>query len=158
MATTTDPFLSANNNANIDTYGLLYNWYAVDDSRNIAPEGWHVPSDEECKQLEMYLGMSQSEADDSSWRGTNEGSKLKATSGWINGGNGTNESGFSALPGGFRFTDGSFGDVANGGYWWSASSFGSSTAWIRSLNYSLSEIYRYTLGNSYGFSVRCLRD
>lgn len=66
-----------NDDNNIDTYGLLYNWYAVDDSRNLAPEGWHVPTDEEWKELEMYLGMSQSEADDTGYRGTDEGGKLK---------------------------------------------------------------------------------
>jgi uncharacterized protein (TIGR02145 family) len=62
---------------NVATYGRLYNWYAVDDSRGLAPEGWHVPSDDEWKQLEMYLGMSQSEADDYGWRGTDEGGEVK---------------------------------------------------------------------------------
>ena len=90
-----------NNDSNADIYGSLYNWYAVNDSRNIAPDGWHVPTDEEWKELEMFLGMSQSEANGTGWRGTDEGSKLKATSGW-SGFNGTNESGFSALPGGSR--------------------------------------------------------
>ena len=62
--------------SNSDTYGRLYNWYTVDDERGICPVDWHVPSDEEYKTLEMYLGMSQSEADDTGYRGTNEGSKL----------------------------------------------------------------------------------
>jgi uncharacterized protein (TIGR02145 family) len=87
------------------TYGLLYTWYAVDDSRTIAPKGWHVPTDEEWKELEMYLGMSQSEADDTYWRGTDEGGKLKATGTeyWNSPNEGANnESGYSALPGGFR--------------------------------------------------------
>jgi uncharacterized protein (TIGR02145 family) len=63
-----------------ETYGYLYNWYVVNDSRNIAPEGWHVPTDEEWKELEMFLGMSQSEANGTGWRGTDEGGKLKETS------------------------------------------------------------------------------
>lgn len=90
-----------NDNGNADAYGMIYNWYwyAVDDSRNIAPIGWHVPTDEEWKELEMYLGLSQTEADDTGYRGTDEGDKLKATTGWYNNGNGTNESGFTALPG-----------------------------------------------------------
>lgn len=57
-----------NDNVNISTYGLLYNWYAVADSRELAPTGWHVPTDEEWKQLEMSLGMSDSEANDRGWR------------------------------------------------------------------------------------------
>ena len=88
---------------NVATYGRLYNWYAVTDSRNIAPAGWHVPSDAEWKQLEMYLGMSQSEADATGWRGTDEGGKLKevGTMHWNSPNTGaTNESGFTALPGG----------------------------------------------------------
>lgn len=89
-----------NDNGNISTYGLLYNWFAVDDNRNIAPAGWHVPTDEEWKQLEMYLGISPTRVNDTNNRGTDEGNKLKSTNGWHNGGNGTNVSGFSALPGG----------------------------------------------------------
>ncbi|MFC1562338.1 FISUMP domain-containing protein, partial [candidate division KSB1 bacterium] len=94
-----------NNASNAAVYGHLYNWYAVDDSRGLAPEGWHVPTDEEWKELEMYLGMSQSEADTSGWRGTDEGDKLKetGTSHWGSPNAGaTNESGFTALPGGYR--------------------------------------------------------
>ena len=68
---------SHNNNAqNAEIYGRLYDWYAVNDSRKIAPAGSHVPTDDDWKELEMYLGLSQSEADDTGWRGTNEGSKL----------------------------------------------------------------------------------
>lgn len=110
---------------------MLYNWYAVDDSRGLAPAGWHVPTDEEWKQLEMYLGMSQSDANDDGFRGTYEGNKLKATSGWNSGGNGTNSSGFSALPGGYRYGNGSFYAVGNGGYLWSSSEFSSDNAWYR---------------------------
>jgi len=58
-----------NNPANGNTYGALYNWYAVDDARGLAPAGWHVPTDEEIMELEMYLGMSQSQADSAGWRG-----------------------------------------------------------------------------------------
>ena len=71
-----------NNSSNVETYGLLYNWFTVVDDRDVAPDGWHVPTDEEWKKLEMYLGMSQSEADIIGDRGTDEGSKLKSTSGW----------------------------------------------------------------------------
>ena len=66
-----------NSEGTASTYGYLYNWFAVNDSRNIAPTGWHVPTDNEWKTMEKYLGMSQAEADGELWRGTDEGGKLK---------------------------------------------------------------------------------
>lgn len=148
-----------NDDSNIAIYGLLYNWYAVKDTRNIAPEGWHVPTDQELKELEMYLGMSQSEADDKGWRGTDEGSKLKATSGWNNDGNGTNISGFSALPGGYRYGyNGAFSNIGGNGFWWSATQSGSLYAWQRELSYGTSEVTRSSSIRRSGFSVRCVRD
>jgi uncharacterized protein (TIGR02145 family) len=114
-----------NNNSNIATYGLLYNWYTVVDSRNIAPAGWHVPTDEEWKQLEIYLGMSQSDADKPGLRGSDEGGKLKetGTAHWHSPNIGaTNSSGFSALPGGcrdFNFT-GAYEGMGELGNWWSS--------------------------------------
>lgn len=147
-----------NNDNNIATYGLLYNWYAVDDSRNIAPAGWHVPTDEEWKELEMHLGMSQSDADGTGWRGTDEGSKLKATSGWYNNGNGTNISGFTALPGGYRNYYGTFYRIGKYGYWWSATARYSNSAWHRYLGYDSSVVDRSSGGKKYGYSVRLVRD
>lgn len=148
-----------NNDAgNVSTYGLLYNWYSVVDSRNIAPVGWHVPTDEEWKQLEMYLGMSQSDADSTSTRGTDEGSKLKATSGWYDNGNGTNESGFKALPGGYRTDFGNFTVIGQNGFWWAFSDGGSNSTWYRTLGYSYSAVYRDSSSKQTGFSVRLVRD
>ncbi len=75
-----------NNEDNVETYGRLYNWYAVDDKRGLAPNGWHIPTDDEIKELEMYLGLSQSETDNITSRGTNEGSKLAGNADlWSNG-------------------------------------------------------------------------
>jgi uncharacterized protein (TIGR02145 family) len=96
-----------NNPPNSETYGRLYNWYTVDDDRGVCPEGWHVPSDEEIKQLEMYLGMSAEEANGTGDRGTNEGSKLAGNSDLWNDGVLVNNSefgtsGFNALPAGYR--------------------------------------------------------
>ena len=148
-----------NDNDNVTTYGLLYNWYAVNDSRNLAPEGWHIPTDDEWKELEMYLGMSQSEADGTGGRGSPVGNKLKATSGWSSNGNGSNESSFTALPGGYRSpTDGSWGGIGGFGYWWSSTESISSMAWDRILYYYLSDVHRYQGHNLHGFSVRCVRD
>jgi len=87
-----------NDTANIDNYGYLYNWYAIDDERDICPEGWYIPSDDEFKLLEMHLGMSESEANTTSWRGTDEGGKLKeeGLEHWHSPNSaGTNESGFT---------------------------------------------------------------
>jgi uncharacterized protein (TIGR02145 family) len=151
-----------NNNGNVSTYGLLYNWYAIDDSRNIAPEGWHMPTDEEWKELEMHLGMSRSEADKSSyWRGTDEGGKLKesGTTHWNSPNSGaTNSSGFTALPGGFRYGSGKFNNMGTHGYWWSATASYRNNAWSRYLYYNYSDTYRSSSNKRNGFSVRLVRD
>ena len=165
---TTGAYCNYDNDAyHSTTYGRLYNWYAVDDSRNIAPEDWHVPSDAEWKQLEMYLGMSRSEADDKYRRGRDEGGKLKAT-GTIEGGDGlwfypnkgaTNESGFSALPGGDRYGDyGPFYSMGYLGRFWSSTELSNYYAWYRRLSHSNSQIYRGNYLKQDGFSVRCVKD
>lgn len=155
-----------NDDSNIEIYGLLYNWYAVDDNRNIAPEGWHIPTDAEWKELEMHLGMSDSEAYDTGWRGTDEGGKLKetGTNHWKSPNTGaTNTSGFSALPGGYRYYGGAFGyvgfdSIGYTGYWWSSTEASSDCAWVRRLDYSSSGVVRYCRSERNGFSVRCIRD
>ncbi len=152
-----------NDSSNVATYGHLYNCYAVDDSRNIALAGWHVPTDEEWKELEMYLGISQSEVEDTSWRGTNEGRKLAGNrSLWDSGDLENNEafgkSGFSALPGGCRDYDGGFGSLGGAASFWSSTQFSSNYAWTRDLNYRDSGVLRYGSSKHYGFSVRLIRD
>ncbi|MCF8307388.1 MAG: hypothetical protein K9I68_00105 [Bacteroidales bacterium] len=140
---------------NGDTYGRLYNWEAALDA---CPDGWHLPSDEEWKTLEMELGMSQSEADDDGWRGYDQGEQMKSTSGWNSNGNGTNSSGFSALPGGFRHSDGSFYTLGNIGHWWSATEFSGSYAWFRVLGSGRDQVHRDGSDKAGGYSVRCLKD
>ena len=153
-----------NNGANVFTYGRLYNWYAVDDSRGIAPAGWHVPSDAEWKQMEMYLGMSQWDADATSWRGGYVGGMLKetGTTYWTSpNADATNESGFSALPGGYRSWYGSFNYMGELAYFWSstADSSGDAYVWNRMLSYKSSGVCRSELNpKSCGNSVRCVRD
>lgn len=153
-----------NNSENVETYGRLYNWYAVNDSRNIAPEGWHVPSDEEWKQLEMYLGMSQSEADNTGWRGTDQGSQLAGNadlwSGDLENNTAFGSSGFAALPGGYRSGGSGYGGT-QGTYaasFWSATEHGSLSAWSRELCYLYSGVGRGYSDKESGFSVRCVRD
>ncbi|MBN2105082.1 carboxypeptidase regulatory-like domain-containing protein [bacterium] len=155
-----------NNETIADTYGYLYNWCAVVDSRNIAPEGWHVPTDEEWKELEMYLGMSQSEADDtgSRGRGTYIGSKLAGRAHLWNDGSLENidafgVSGFSALPAGYRSSgDGGFGALGRGAYFWSSPESSTYYAWHRYLSYTNSGVNRLRSNLESGFSVRLIRD
>jgi uncharacterized protein (TIGR02145 family) len=152
----------SNDPANVATYGRLYNWHAIADSRNIAPEGWHVPTDAEWKQLEMYLGMSEAEADATGWRGTDEGGKLKEsdTTHWVSPNiSATNRSGFTALPAGFRNESGNFADMLYSTHFWSSTEHDASFAWARSLYHDHSDIGRYDgHGKYYGFSIRCVKD
>ncbi|MFC2126653.1 FISUMP domain-containing protein [Bacteroidota bacterium] len=158
-----------NSSSNGDIYGALYTWAAAmngqDGSDNnpsgvqgACPTGWHLPSDAEWKELEMYLGMSQEDADDTGWRGTDEGIKLKAESGWIQDGNGTNESGFTALPGGYRSGGGAFAFDGVAGIWWTSKVINSDSAWYRSIYDNRNNIARNVWIKNYGYSVRCLKD
>ncbi len=146
---------------NYTTYGVLYNWPAA---LATCPSGWHLPSDNEWKQLEMAIGMSESEADATESRGINAGTKLRALSGWYDNGNGTDDYGFSALPGGhFSYTNdiigGFFSDNIRFGLWWSASEYATSNAWLRYLAAGYSGVYRTSnFKKNNGFSVRCVKD
>ncbi|MFC2131087.1 FISUMP domain-containing protein [Bacteroidota bacterium] len=151
-----------NNSNNGTTYGKLYNWYAVNDPRGLAPEGYHIPSDEEWKTLEMYLGMSQSQADTTGNRGTDQGGKLKeaGTAHWQSPNDGaTNETGFTALPGGGRgYEDGSYLLFGRFGYWWTSSEYDDSVAWYRIMTDFHPKVSRLRLSKNLGFSVRLIKD
>ena len=150
-----------NDESNADTYGYLYNWYAVNDIRNIAPEGWHVPTDEDWKELEMYLGMSRSEADNTEWRGTDEGGKMKeaGTAHWKSPNiSATNQSGFSALPGTFRYYNGNYQLIGYYCCFWSSTESSSGRAWSRNLDFNHSGVQRTSYAKLSGLSVRCVRD
>jgi len=149
-----------NDESKADTCGYLYNWNAVGDSRHIAPEGWRVPTDEDWQELEMYLGMSRSEADRIGLRGriANAGGKLKSTGGWKDDGNGTDETGFSALPGGYRLINGAFSYWGGNAFFWSATASDGLNAWSRNLYYHYSSVYRTDGLKRYGFSVRLIRE
>jgi uncharacterized protein (TIGR02145 family) len=140
-----------NNSSNVETYGRLYNWWAVNDSRNMAPAGWHVPTDAEWTILTDYLGESSI-----------AGGKLKEEgfAHWGNPNSGaTNESGLSALPGGYRdSTSGYYTSLGTYAYFWSSTEYGNNHAWNHNLNYYHSTVYRNSIGKQAGFSVRCVRD
>lgn len=136
-----------NDPTNGHTYGRLYNWYAVNDPRGLAPKGWHVLSDAEWTVMTDYLGGE-----------TTAGLKMKSTIGWNENGNGNNNSGIAGLPGGFRLTYGTFNSLGLFGSWWSSSEDGTGSAWFRALYYLNGKVSRYDDYKSCGFSVRCLRD
>ena len=143
---------------NLEDYGRLYNWYAVEDSRGLCPSGWHVPADGEWMTLEMELGMNEYEANATGWRGTDQGTQMKSSASDTPSWNGTNNSGFSGLPGGFRGSAGHFHDENDFGCWWSASPSGTTSAWFRELYSFTATVYRNHPNQRIGFSVRCIRD
>lgn len=144
--------------------GKFYNWFALNNSAKIAPEGWHIPSDNEWKELEKHLGMNQTDADQVNWRGTHEGEKLKIESpkGWTTYGSvwSTNESGFTALASGCRLFDGRKGTpgLNAAGFWWTSSDNLEKEACYRYLDYKNANVFRSYCSMNYGFSVRCIKD
>ncbi len=147
--------------ANYQTYGVLYNWLAAMNKetssetnpsgvQGVCPEGWHLPSNAEWEQLIDFLGGEEiaggklKEADTTHWISPNEGA--------------TNETGFTALPGGYRGYCGMFKGIRNMGFWWSATAQSSTNAWTFSLLYDYGKIYSNYYTKEDGFSVRCVKD
>jgi uncharacterized protein (TIGR02145 family) len=143
-------------------YGKLYNWYAVNDPRGLAPSGWHIPSEEEWQTLEIQLGISQDQLDKIGSRGIDEGGKMKETglAHWLSPNKGaTNLSGFSALPGGWRGSqEVKFYDIGFNGNWWTSTEIDTTIALNRGLYASNSHIVRGSSTFEYGLSVRCIKD
>jgi uncharacterized protein (TIGR02145 family) len=147
--------------SNRTKYGYLYNWYAAKgiyttgtitstDTLNICPSGWHVPTDTEWTTLTTELG-GESVA----------GGKMKSigTAYWNSPNTeATNESGFSGLPGGYRFYDGSFSNIKNVAFFWSATEGNLYNAWNRDLSYGSDDFAGSATPKSFGASVRCLKD
>ncbi len=150
-------------------YGALYNWYATDNESGLCPEGWRMATDDDWKILEMYLGMSYEEVNAAGWRGggTDVVNRLKSTRteaaghpGWLDGLNeaATDESGFSALPGGLRTSTGYFVSRGRAGYWWSSTERDSGVAWSRKMELDYDKVTRFPLNKDLGFCVRCVRE
>ena len=149
---------SADEVMNLNLYGRLYNWYAVNDTRSLCPSGWHVPTDEEWMTLEMALGMTLESAQATGWRGTDQGVQMKATPFDTPPWNGTNTSGFSALHCGNRFgSTGSFHYSPSHSFWWSSSPAGS-RAWCHYVTTTSNGVHRSDFPLREGLPVRCLRD
>jgi len=131
-----------NDVANMFEYGYLYDWQTA---CNVCPTGWHLPSDDEWTQLTDFVD-------------SNEGTNLKANSGWLGNGNGTDDYGFSALPGGIRAANGQFKDIDYRAYWWSSTDGGFYEAWRRDIYCSYSTVSKTSYDKHAGLSVRCLMD
>jgi uncharacterized protein (TIGR02145 family) len=154
--------------ANCTTYGALYQWdemmqyVATAGTQGVCPTGFHLPTDDEWKTLEMHLGMTQAQAETTGYRGTDQGSQLAGNEPlWTNGNLDQNaafgDSGFAALPGGHRYTSGSFYVQSDNAYFWSSGESGGN-AWSRLLIYVDPKVGRDDVSKSYGFSVRCVQD
>lgn len=158
-----------NNTVNCDTFGGLYQWnemmqYTTTDSaQGICPDGWHIPSDNEWKTLEMELGMTQAEADGTGWRGHVEGSKMAGREdlwedGALDQSGAFGLSGFNLLPAGYRNSNGSFyGNLEMDTFLWS-STVSNSDAWHRRISYNKRNVYRQEHNYESGLSVRCIKD
>ncbi len=133
------------NVANCDTFGRLYRWSTA---TGACPSGWHLPSDDEWKTLEMELGMSQSAANNTGWRGTDQGTQLKYEG----------PSGFDVLMGGFRNASSNFEAINSSGTFWTSSEMLATTAWYRGFGLPEANIHREDFDKDYGFSVRCMKN
>ncbi len=134
-----------NDTAYSNIYGRLYNW---ETAKKVCPKAWHLPTDKEWTTLEVYLGGSNV-----------AGQKLKAKNGWNENGNGTDEYGFTALPGGYRYSsDGGFFSAGKFGGWWTSTQSDGTVAWRRKIYYNNSGVYRYDNTKNSGYSVRCIKN
>jgi uncharacterized protein (TIGR02145 family) len=133
--------------ANGELYGKIYNWYAVNDPRGLAPRNWHIPSNKEWSLLIEQLGGEEK-----------AGSSMKTIAGWFELGNGNNSSGFAGYPGGYCNPDGTFGPPAKYGNWWSSTEYNTYSAWYFLLSYMNEGVGRSSYSKGCGISVRCIQD
>ena len=141
---TSDSKCYNNDPANCEIYGRLYNWSTA---RTVCPTGWHLPSQAEWEVMTSFIGGENT-----------EGKRLKATSGWAENGNGTDDYGFSALPGGICNTDGSFSLGDDNGEWWSASEYNDDNAYRRLMEYNHDDANWGYYNKNNWYSIRCLKD
>lgn len=145
--------------ANKDIYGALYNWFAAS-TANICPTGWRVPSDADFNTLELSLGVPSGEINVWGWRGTTEGAEMKSTTGWSSNGNGTNTSGFTALPGGYRqhTSGGSYG-LGDLTYFWTTTEHAAepTEGWYRHLSNVENRVNKAATLKTAGKYIRCVK-
>lgn len=160
---TVEKWCYSNSSANCNTDGGLYTWAEANQltascnsascttpayNQGICPALWHIPTDNEFKTLEMFLGMTQTEADNTGWRGDNQGTQLKVV--------GANA--FSAIFAGYRAIDNTFSSRGSDAHFWLASQNSATLGWRRHVAPSLPTVYRSGAAKENGLSVRCLRN
>jgi len=150
---------------NPDAPGLLYNQAAVADPRGIAPTGWHIATDADWQKLERFIGLTSAEANETAWRGSNEGDKLKkeGLNAWVryDGVWAGDDYKFSAQAGGCRLPDNRYSvpsSVSFAGFWWTATAKQQGESWYRYIDYKSSRIFRSYTYDGYGMSIRCVKD
>jgi uncharacterized protein (TIGR02145 family) len=150
------------NNSNVTTYGLLYNWFAATDAKKLCPDGWHVPSDVEWTNLILHLDGNAIISNYT--QSLIAGGMLKSTSNLWNVATtpspGTNSSGFTGIPGGFRSSAGAFVQKGDNAYFWSTTTYPTSafSAYFKDLNYSNNSFDRDWLNKTVGMSIRCIKN
>ncbi|MEA3460847.1 MAG: FISUMP domain-containing protein [Bacteroidota bacterium] len=162
-----------NLSSNEDTSSVLYTWAAAmaggtssdtipSGVQGVCPDGWHLPSDAEWKEFELFVGMDSVQVSKTEWRGSDEGAQLKETgySKWQSApAGGNNTSGFTAVPGGFRSATGTFYNYHQyAAYWTATHESGTGKAWYRALKFDSEQVYRQYNTMTMGFSVRCVQD
>jgi uncharacterized protein (TIGR02145 family) len=157
---TTGAWCYYNNDPSLNLpYGKLYNWFAVENANNVCPTGWHVPSDTEWNTLIGFLDNAYSpNATENQSGKAGEMLKTAGTAYWKYWNEATNSSGFSAIPGAYRTSDGGFTVFDKEGYWWSSTPTYTDFAWYRSMFNNHSGVYRNYLNKTVGFSIRCVKD
>jgi uncharacterized protein (TIGR02145 family) len=145
---------------NCEFFGRLYNW---ETAKEVCPDGWYLPSDEDWLELEEHLGIPKRKRLEMGYRGNKKGGALKASGReyWLHPNSGaTNETGFDALPGGLRSDRNTYHLKGHGAYFWTSTQFLETMdgAWSRSLHYNNSFINRFGNITTHAFSVRCIRD
>ena len=149
--------------SNCNIYGGLYQWNEAmqyvntEGAQGICPAGWHLPTDTAWCTMTQFIDSTVN-CTDLGESGTDAGAKMKSTSGWYNEGNGTNTSGFTALPGGYRGSSGYFYYITKHAYFWSSSQYDVASAWNRALTFTRACVHRSSSYKEYGFTVRCIRD
>jgi uncharacterized protein (TIGR02145 family) len=146
---------SAKATYNYDTNGVLYNWPAA---KIVCPSGWHLPSDDEWEQLAQYVSIQKGPYNISGDDWDDVGKHLKATYGWSDNTYGTDDFGFTGLPGGYLTYPNSFYDIGYYAYWWSTNQKNTDRAWSRYLVYDKTTFGRRDILKENGSSVRCVRD
>jgi uncharacterized protein (TIGR02145 family) len=141
---------------NMQSNSSIGRLYTYEGAKQACPDGWHLPSDEEWKALESFLGMDN--VNDMQWRGTNQGHLLKSSTGWDGNNQGADEYGFAALAAGMRLPDGNFDLKGESAFFWTATELTAGYAYSRMFVGNNKGVYRDHKGETFGFSVRCVKD